>query len=144
MNLTILSFSLHRNELLRVRNKEQLHGVAAMEAPSPLNVESFSPGRTVHSQLKCIEVDEDALNHQKIEEKICQKGTQQQQRLSSKVNREQVNVCDQLEHNFHQQAFHDTGTNVTAGKDAEPLPPTAPPPLNMPIVASKKISTSSG
>ena len=144
MNFRLLLFPLHRNELLRVRNKEQVQDVAIEQKRSLPNVQASSPISAVHSQLESIEDGRQEPNYNKLEENFRLKGLQHQEVLSSKSDPEQVNMSNQLEHKFQEEEFRNTGTIATALKDTEQLPPTAPPPLNMPIVATKKFCSSSG
>ena len=135
---------MHRNELLRVRNKEQVQDVANEHKPSLSNMQESSRRNAVHSQLESIEDGRQEPNYNKLEENFRLKGLQHQEGLSSKAHQEQVDTSNQLEHEFQQEEFCNTGTIATALKDAEQLPPTAPPPINMPIVATKKVCCFSG
>ena len=135
---------MHRNELLRVRNKEQVQDVATEQKPSLPNIQASSPRSAVHSQLESIEDSGQEPKYNELEENMRLKGLQHEEGLDSKADQEQVDISNQLEQELQQEEFRNTGTIATTLKDADQLPPTAPPPLNMPIVATKKVCSSSG
>lgn len=136
----VLIFFHCRNELQRLR-KQEVQSAAVGETLPQLVNEPSSLVEPVDPLLRNIESDIHVLEYEESKpEKFWQQGLQQQPETSAEENEKQLLDRPQERYHSRKQQL----TSVTAPRDADQLPPTAPPPLNMPIVTHKKVPSSSG